>query len=58
MLKSILSLFYSPKNKKQNIWLNRNDSCWCGSGQKYKKCHLNADEPQRKKEKPTACITG
>ncbi len=21
----------------------RNDPCWCGSGQKYKKCHLEAD---------------
>jgi methionyl aminopeptidase len=22
----------------------RNDPCWCGSGQKYKKCHLASDE--------------
>ena len=22
----------------------RNDPCWCGSGKKYKKCHLDADE--------------
>ena len=22
----------------------RNDACWCGSGRKYKKCHLEADE--------------
>jgi methionyl aminopeptidase len=22
----------------------RNDLCWCGSGQKYKKCHLASDE--------------
>jgi methionyl aminopeptidase len=22
----------------------RNDPCWCGSGQKYKRCHLDADE--------------
>ncbi|OGH00452.1 MAG: type I methionyl aminopeptidase [Candidatus Lambdaproteobacteria bacterium RIFOXYD1_FULL_56_27] len=22
---------------------NRNDPCWCGSGEKYKKCHLNYD---------------
>jgi hypothetical protein len=25
----------------------RNQPCWCGSGQKYKKCHLAADEAQR-----------
>ena len=22
----------------------RNDDCWCGSGKKYKKCHLALDE--------------
>ena len=22
----------------------RNDACWCGSGKKYKKCHLAEDE--------------
>lgn len=24
--------------------INRNDPCWCGSGKKYKKCHLSGDE--------------
>ena len=24
--------------------LGRNGPCWCGSGKKYKKCHLAADE--------------
>ena len=24
--------------------IGRNDPCWCGSGKKYKKCHLAADE--------------
>lgn len=24
--------------------LNRNDICWCGSGKKYKACHMNSDE--------------
>lgn len=24
--------------------LNRNDQCWCNSGKKYKKCHLDFDE--------------
>lgn len=23
--------------------IGRNDPCWCGSGQKYKKCHINFD---------------
>jgi tetratricopeptide (TPR) repeat protein len=26
----------------------RNDPCWCGSGAKYKKCHLSADEQARR----------
>lgn len=25
---------------------NRNDPCWCGSGKKYKRCHLQRDEKQ------------
>lgn len=24
--------------------IDRNDPCWCGSGKKYKKCHLSLDE--------------
>ena len=29
------------------ISLGRNDPCYCGSGKKYKKCHLNADQRVR-----------
>ncbi len=24
--------------------LGRNDACWCGSGKKYKACHMAMDE--------------
>jgi hypothetical protein len=27
--------------------IGRNDPCHCGSGQKYKKCHLAADDAER-----------
>jgi len=30
----------------------RNDPCWCGSGRKYKKCHLPHEE---KKSAEKAC---
>src|SRR3989344_7786611 len=30
--------------------LGRNDPCWCGSGKKFKKCHINR-EPQTVAEK-------
>lgn len=48
----------------------RNDPCWCGSGKKYKKCHLASDErlqglyeqgfevPQRRLLKTSADIEG
>jgi hypothetical protein len=26
--------------------IGRNDPCWCGSGKKYKKCHLGKDAPE------------
>jgi len=26
--------------------IGRNDPCWCGSGKKYKKCHLGQDAPE------------
>jgi len=35
-----------PKTKK----LSRNDPCWCGSGKKWKKCHLNR-EPHTEADK-------
>lgn len=30
----------------------RNDPCWCGSGKKYKKCHLAADEASERPQEP------
>jgi hypothetical protein len=30
--------------------IGRNDPCHCGSGQKYKKCHLAADDTARSAE--------
>ncbi len=27
--------------------LGRNQRCWCGSGRKYKSCHLDSDERRR-----------
>ena len=35
ILKSIKEMFREMK---------RNDACWCGSGKKYKKCHMDFDE--------------
>jgi hypothetical protein len=37
--------------------LARNDHCWCGSGKKYKRCHIDKDRT-RDRVKADACRTG
>lgn len=32
----------------------RNDPCWCGSGKKYKKCHMAADQSDSRDGAPLA----
>ncbi len=34
----------------------RNDPCHCGSGQKYKKCHLSADDTAKSAEFAAAAL--
>ncbi len=34
--------------------LGRNERCWCGSGRKYKACHLATDERRRSAARATA----
>ena len=36
-----------PESVRRAVILGRNDPCWCGSGKKYKKCHLESDEKSR-----------
>jgi len=40
-----LRQWFTTAEKRPN--LGRNDPCWCGSGKKYKACHLTADEKKR-----------
>jgi methionyl aminopeptidase len=35
-------------NYKPRVKPHRNNLCWCGSGKKYKKCHLREDEAKQK----------
>lgn len=37
----------SPRPSQTREELGRNDPCWCGSGKKYKKCHLSKDQRDR-----------
>ncbi|RIK34661.1 MAG: preprotein translocase subunit SecA [Chloroflexi bacterium] len=34
--------------------LGRNDPCWCGSGKKYKNCHMKSDQTQGARQKVAA----
>ena len=46
----IASLFHkitSSLNNQPGPQLGRNEPCWCGSGEKYKRCHLATDERKR-----------
>jgi hypothetical protein len=47
----------SPRPKSTQIELGRNDVCWCGSGKKYKKCHLKSDELKRTEATYSAQVT-
>jgi hypothetical protein len=44
---SWLGNLFSSKPAKPQVELRRNDPCWCGSGKKYKKCHLDKDEKEK-----------
>ena len=37
-----------PEPVRAQIKLGRNDPCWCGSGKKYKNCHLKDDQAKVK----------
>jgi len=35
---------FIPEPVRRPVTPGRNDPCWCGSGKKYKKCHLDSDQ--------------
>ncbi len=51
------NLFSSRSQGGPQAPLGRNDVCWCGSGKKYKKCHLKKDELKRVEAAYSAQIT-
>jgi SEC-C motif-containing protein len=47
LFERVLSVFKSADTAAAptpTVKPGRNDECWCGSGRKYKKCHLPEDE--------------
>ena len=39
---------FSRAERPKDVVLGRNDDCWCGSGKKYKKCHLDSDAAKQR----------
>ncbi|MDA8156353.1 MAG: SEC-C domain-containing protein [Actinomycetota bacterium] len=53
LLKKITGLFAAPRGAtegcaKPATLPRRNALCWCGSGLKYKRCHLEKDQVSNK----------
>lgn len=55
ILKHLSKMFVSGEDECQSRNLGRNDDCWCGSGRKYKKCHLEDDENKLRSKVPVRC---
>jgi len=47
---SLKRLVLGPERRAVPV-LGRNDRCWCGSGRKYKACHLATDDHKRTAER-------
>jgi uncharacterized protein YecA (UPF0149 family) len=54
-LKSIMSYFAPGEEECRPRELGRNDDCWCGSGRKYKRCHLEEDEKKLRAASSLKC---
>jgi hypothetical protein len=58
LLKSISDYFVGPSGEEAAaVRPGRNEACWCGSGRKYKKCHLQEDEKKQAKRFRANCGT-
>ncbi|MEJ2696039.1 MAG: SEC-C metal-binding domain-containing protein [Candidatus Sulfobium sp.] len=53
-LDSIVS-FFRTEAEEPIQKVGRNEACWCGSGKKYKKCHLVEDEKKMAKKYASNC---
>ena len=42
-MKILERLFNNKSSESKKEELGRNELCWCGSGKKYKRCHLDKD---------------
>lgn len=55
ILKSIINYLKPAEDLSPEKLPGRNEVCWCGSGIKYKKCHLHEDEEKLRKKYAANC---
>jgi hypothetical protein len=55
LFKDIARFFTPAEEECPPRTLGRNDDCWCGSGRKYKKCHLEEDYRKLRARQPVSC---
>lgn len=51
----IKNFFFPQEEADPRELPGRNDLCWCGSGKKYKKCHIEADEKKQRQKYAMNC---
>lgn len=57
LLAKIADAFHAKPRPVPGNVPGRNEPCWCGSGQKYKRCHLDADLRKEQARAKTNCGT-
>ncbi len=53
----ILNRLFGPRQTREIPNLGRNELCWCGSGKKYKRCHMDTDNAKRSRILDSSCRT-
>ncbi len=53
----ILNRLFGPRQTREIPNLGRNELCWCGSGKKYKRCHMDTDNAKRSRILGSSCKT-
>jgi uncharacterized protein YchJ len=54
-LKNLANYFAAGEEDRQPRNLGRNEDCWCGSGRKYKRCHMEEDERKLRSKFAATC---
>ena len=55
IFEKVINYFAPGEEEVRTRDLGRNDDCWCGSGRKYKKCHLGDDETKARAKSAANC---